>query len=330
MKGFRKSLAILFATALMVAVMAVPAFAETDYPIWSDLAGYYIQNAESSYNTISGNDVNVTLNIHSKKVNNNYLDLHEKVTVSVTSTHAVTVLEVIRQYDDAHNNLVFEKVTSVSGGEPNGYAAITDSDSYFYRIKDTSTNTEYQPSALLAKDGWMVKVNKKFPMQSNSGETPATFNGADIAHMYVVDDDVIDLYFEDANSDGTPVQFARISKARLNDNQSIAFFAEYTTTYFGTQAQGFPWTINQYSPLPYASFALYKDGTSSPVRTGNANADGRVTFTGKFDAGLYRLEILGSWQNNGIAEVSHAQRFLTLTVDANRKVTGITLGGEAQ
>lgn len=310
MKNVRRSLFIAFITALMVAALAVPAFAAVSTKEWwNTTVGYQEQNIQSAYN--SSSDVTVPVLIHSNKVGSNSLDLHYSVTVPVSTTHAVTVAEVIDQLMDDHTNLHFQKVTALSGGEPSEYADISSSDYSFYRIYDTATSTSYAPPSYLAKTGWMVKINKKFVLENGSSLDPYSISGADIGHTYVKSGYVIDLFYDDVSDQGDCAYFTRVSYGEYNTStKKLKVTVDYATDYFGP-ALAYPWYISSYGALYNATVNII-DSTGDVKATGTTNSSGEATISiSSLSAGPYRIDVAPTWKTNGIAGIMHSQAHFT-------------------
>ena len=268
MKSLRNSLAILFAAALMVTIMAVPAFATTE-TYYTDDTAYYTQVDNSTEYNMSGN-VTVTLEIQSKKVNNKvYYDKFDVTLESNDYNGKVTVSDVLVEAMNENTNLHFQNASGVD---------ITNGSASFYQLRVNESNnnyTIYAPTSYTAKNGWMFRINSRFPIHSGTVGTNA--QGEDILHAYVKNGEKISLFMDNPISYSDSAYFMRFKQLTYSST-SVTATVQYSRSYYGS-APNYVWNIQQFYLQNSCPVKLYKTtDLTNPVATGNTSS-GVVTFT---------------------------------------------------
>lgn len=268
MKSLRTSLAILFAAALMVTIMAVPAFATTD-TYYSDDTSYYKQNDNSYSYNLSG-DVTVTLEIQSKKVNGSSYYKKTDVTLSNPGyTRKVTVADVLVEAMSENSELHFE---DASGND------ITSSSSSFFQVRivnSDNTSTIYAPTSYTAKNGWMFRIDSRFPIHSGTVGTDAV--GEDILHAYVKKNQLVSVFMDNPETYSDSVYFTRF-KSLTYSSSSVTALVQYSRAYYGP-SPSYVWHIGSFYNMNSCPVELYKStDMNNPVATGTTSS-GSVTLT---------------------------------------------------
>lgn len=275
MKSLRTSLAILFAAALMVTIMAVPAFATVYYQD-SDVAAYYTQGAESEYSTT--NAVTVTLRIQSRKYSSDYSSSHIdesfQVTIPASATsRAVTVSQVLYKAKTDNSGLYFR---DYSGNN------LTSTSPYCYQIRyGGKTYAPVPDGHTYYWNGWMFMVNGKFPILSGTPATTTsdtetgTAQGRAINTTYVKNGDVITMFYNDSNSYSAAADVLRIKSASydsVSDKFSVYVQAS-RNWYVDTGLTEAVWHIMNYDMIQSATVKIY-NSSGEEVAYGTTDATG--------------------------------------------------------
>ena len=186
MKRIKTSIAIMFATMLMLMIMAVPSFAEMG-------SGYYVVGSPVEYNTTD--QIKVKLSIESREFSNTdstviNTPINSTMDITLTGQSTYTVRDVLRQFNQVNT---FNMEIQNNNGSP-----LAATDTYFYAIK--YGNKTYGPLfyinygyGIAPADGWMFRVNGQYPMLSLTGYNGGP-EGAFIYQTPVKDGDVVSLY----------------------------------------------------------------------------------------------------------------------------------------
>lgn len=290
MKTLKTSLAILFAAALMIAVMAVPAFATTYYT--SGEAAYYPGGSASSYETT--NAVTVTLRVQSRRLNSSYssayIDEEFTVTIPASSTpRAVTVSQILYKAMSDNSGLYFK---DYSGNN------ISSSSAYCYQVKYNG-NT-YAPvadgnQAPSYRNGWMFTINGKYPLDRG---TPAVTTddsesgdawGTAINYAYVNNNDVVTFFYNDANSYSAAADHLRIQSASYDSvADKFSVNVESCRNWYATSNA--IWHIKGYEPVQSATVKIY-NSSNTQVAYGTTDSTGLayLSATETITSGTYRV-----------------------------------------
>lgn len=262
MKNLKTSLIILFSVALMVAVMAVPAFATVYH---TDTEASYVQNdTDSSYYTST--PITVTLDIQSKRTASSspYTSYTKEldITLTPTSSQRFTVADVLI----AANKLTNESISFQDyDGEELDYANDGSLPTYCYKaVLDGNT---YAPTSRYAKNGWMFRINGKFPLDSGTPGVDAY--GEAINTAYVKNNDVITFYMDNPGNTSYLALFSRIKEASYSSNV-LTVTPQVSYNYFDNSLV---WHINDYTLISGATVEVYSSKTStSPLASATTSS----------------------------------------------------------
>lgn len=194
MKSIKTSIAILFAAVLMLLMMAVPSFAEMG-------SGYYEVGSPVQYNTTD--TIKVKLVIESREFSQTDSEvintpINNTMDITLTGSPTYTVLDVLRKYNQTNNDNI--EIQNTSGN------VLTTTDTFISAI--TKIKPDPQPDKAysylffedigngegrMPVDGWMFRVNGKYPMLSLTGFNGGP-EGALIHQVPVANGDVVSLY----------------------------------------------------------------------------------------------------------------------------------------
>ena len=319
MKTIKTSLAILFAAALMIAVMAVPAFATTYYT--SSEPAYYYPGSSSGYETT--NAVAVTLRVQSRRTgtyNTPYIDQEYKVTIPASSTpRAVTVSQVLYKAMTDNTGLCFR---DVSGNN------ITDTTGYCYDVVyNNNTYAPIQDGHQVPWNGWMFTINGKYPLISG---TPATTTsdsengnayGTAINYAYVNDGDIITFFYNDANSYSAAADHLRIQSASYNSaTQKFSVYVETCRNWYVQTTNDIVWHIKGYEPIQSATVKIY-NSSNTQVAYGTTDSTGLayLSATGTISSGTYR--VVTTWKHRYVSHGSYGNYYMIGQTHTEEKLT---------
>ena len=290
MKSLRNGLAILFAAAFMVAIMAVPAFATSgNATYYTGTDGYYVQNDSNS--DVEGKVI-VKVNIHSQLNGTDSVDLHRSVSFGNENTAARTIYvsKVLKTLMDGVSGLKFQKY---------GGTDITATSASFYQVK--YNNVIYAPTSRYAKDGWMFTINKKFPLDSGTPGNDAW--GEAINTAYVKDGDVIDVFWNKADSQTDCAVFDRITSASYSSGVTTVQ-VDKSRNWYGA-APSYTWNIDSFSGLDSATVAIYTS-SGTYLASATTNSSGTATINYTLSAGTYVIGVAETW-NGSYTGIIHTQ-----------------------
>lgn len=322
MKKLRISLAILFAAALMVTIMAVPAFATTYYT--SGEAPYYYIGSEDSYKTTSA--VTVTLYVQSKRTgtyNTPYIDQKYTVTIPASSTpRAVTVSQVLIKAATNNTGLYFKDYynNNITSSSPYCHHVIYGGNTYA-PVPDGHTPPAYW-------NGWSFTINGKYPL--NSG-TPATTlldsedgdaEGTAINYAYVNDGDVINFFFNDINSYSAAADHLRIQSASYNSSTN-KFSVQVETCrswHVETAPDTYVWHIKGYESMGSATVKIY-NSSNTQVAYGTTNSSGlaELSATGTISSGTYK--VVTTWKHRFVSYGGYGSYYMLGQTHTEEKLT---------
>ena len=304
-----RKLLIILTSLVMAVFMAIPAFAAaTSYDIWpSSTAAYQMQNASSAYTSTGA--VTVYLDLHSKKVNSTALDKHYTVVLGNASTgsRTINVSQVLAKAMADHSELKFQNSSGVN---------INANASSFYQI--VYNGSTYAPSSTTAKDGWMIRINKKLVLLSGTPNTSSAY-GAAINNTYVKNGYTIDVYMDNVSSESNASNFPRIQKALYDPSTKklTSVTVDYSKDWFGGTNYSI-WYIDPFTALSGAIVKVY-DSTGDDVATAETGNDGTATLNYTLSAGNYRIQVEPTFKTSGFYTNIHSQ--IHCTVDSEGGIT---------
>ena len=271
MKKLTNTMAILFAAAVMVMIMAVPAFAVTGS------AGYVV-GTPTSYS----NPITVKIIIQSR----HYLNNSDRINIiddvelgeADVSGQTFTVGDVLVAYNESNLDDI---EAQTSDGE-----AIASTQSILYNFSDFSSGVEQAYTPLLygnhgytnriKLDGWRFRVNGRFPLTSWTGDHNLYPEGADTSHTYVKDGDVIYFYTDHPWSESGTLMTNRFVSANTeyeapenqNDNGLLTIKLYSNKDYYSNwNVNTFPWTVGTFSRYYIGTdhYAYVVEADGSPV-----------------------------------------------------------------
>ena len=288
-----KLVSLMFAAALIAAMMAMPAFATVYYQD-TDIAAYYTQDPESTYATT--NAVSVTLRIQSRKntsdYSSNHIDESFSVTIPASATaRAVTVSQVLYKAKQTYSGLYFKDISGTN---------LTSTSPYCYQVKyGGKTYAPVPDGRTYPWNGWMYLVNGKFPLQSG---TPATTTsdteignaeGWAINTTYVKNGDVITMFFNDSNSYSAAADILRIKSASYDSSaEKFSVYVQASRNWYVdaglTEAV---WHITNYAPIQSATVKITNSsGAEVAYGTTDANGLAYLSATDTITSGTYTVK----------------------------------------
>lgn len=290
-----RKISIILTALLLTIIVAAPAFAASgSATYYTGSNGYYVQNDSSS--AVSGT-VTVKVNIHSQLNGTDYIDLHRTVAFGSASTAARTIYvsKVLKTLMSNVSGLEFQKY---------GGSNITATSASFYQVK--YNNVVYAPTSRYAKNGWMFTINKKFPLDSGTPGSDAW--GEAINTAYVKDGDVIDVFWNKADSSSDCAILDRITSASYANGVTTVHI-DKSRNWYGP-ASAYTWYIDPFTSLEGATVALYtSDGTYLASATTDSEGNASINYT--LPAGTYTIGVAKTW-NGSYTGIIHTQEKLTV------------------
>ncbi len=276
-RQMKKGLAIVLAL-VMVFAMTATAFADT-----TDTDAYYYQDDTAQKYTHSGDiTVYVTLDSYRLKASDTegLMERRIPVTLSVPSgqeTATFTVRDALLALQNDSEYSSYQLHFQDSNGNDIGSTS-----TYFYQVAQGSGSDAkvYGPSGILAFDGWMVRINDRFTIDSYD-ESVGGLKGETIATMYLEDQDEVQLYVDNTALEAKSTRFTKLVPTYSNDTLSVD--VKESHNYFGLVSP-YPWTITsyaKYSAMGSFSLNVYdsSDNLVGTISGKNGNASGAVTLT---------------------------------------------------
>lgn len=221
MNNIKRRIMVCVTSALMVLVLAVPSFA-TEGPN----SGFYLQTYTGTSEAIE----DVTVRIISNGALNNFEVEYDNIDLPAktdgTKQRVVDALCAIQ--GDGNTAPQFLTIN----GNP-----ITNSSTYFRSIK--MNNVTYAPPTEYSIQGWMFRINDKFPLIESYGEpdtsssslsTTGDAKGETINTAYIKSKDVITVYY-DIPLSNSAANYTRISNV-TNTSSSITATVQASESWF--------------------------------------------------------------------------------------------------
>lgn len=184
-------------------------------------------------------------------------------------------------------------------------------DTYFYKVKQNGKT--YGPNALSAFDGWMVRINNRFAIDSYM-ESVGGLSGETIKTMYLKNGDDIHLYMDDTTSSKSCVPFIRL--VPLYSNGQLAITVEESHNYFGSTSP-YPWTITDFAAYSGANgetLKVYNSSGTEVTVSGNAISGNTATLdVSSLNAGTYTV-VLDAKRTTGLmssTKLTHTMAYTT-------------------
>lgn len=283
MKKLTNTLAILFAAAIMVMIMAVPAFADTGN-------GYYVVGTPVQYNT--SDTIKVKVVIQSRGYSSSDTSSIGKiVNVSLTGSTTYTVRDVMLKFNTLYAS------TGVKACDNNGndlsssattvQAFLNSTGLYKYLFFADIGNGE----GIIPVDGWMFRVNGQNPLISLNGYNGGP-KGALIHETPVANGDVITFFFN-------------LPFTINNTDFSTKFVAANTTYSSGVLSTQLQYSrdnhynsLGQWETISYSNYApgstvtatLYNSSLSS-LGTFDISSTGSGSLNVTLSSGIYYLYV---------------------------------------
>ena len=250
-----KRLAILIAAVCVLMITAVPTYAANG-------DGWYNQGTPATYT----NPITVKVVLQSRKnlTTSNYINEAYNVTLG-TANMTATSFKVIDALV-ALNSQQSDYELLQSDGD---YIEATDS--VLYNVKKVSTGYIYGPALYDTNgnplDGWMFKVNGKFPTSTN---TDSNAQGLDVSHTYIADGDVIYFFTDYPWKVGNSVKSAYFISADTTYNSNtgnLHIQLMRNRDYYIGSGSSATWTIDDYEEFePSTTYQAYvKDAAGNSV-----------------------------------------------------------------
>lgn len=284
-KTIRK-LAIAFATVCVLMIMAVPSFAAGN-------AGWYNPGTPVTYT----NPITVKVVLQSREsltTPADYINEVYDVTLGTTNMTATSfkVIDALVALNSQQNDYEFLEST---GDE------IEETDSVLYNVKKVSNNHLFGPALYNSDhypiDGWMFKVNGKFPT-STSSSTNA--QGLDVSHTYIQDGDVIyfftDYPWKDSNNVIHSAYFVSAFTEYDSEDHSLDITLKQNRDFYYGPLATATWTIQMYGLYkPTTNYqAEVRDASGTLVGTVNL-VQGQGTLSCNLSSGTnYYVSVMGT------------------------------------
>ena len=288
MNNIKRKIMVCVTSALMVLVLAVPSFA-TEGPN----SGFYLQTDSGTSAAIE----DVTVRIISNGALNNfeveYEDIDLPAKTDGTKQRVVDALCAIQ--GDGSTAPQFLDVN----GNP-----ITSTSTYFRSIK--MNNVTYAPPTELSIQGWMFRINDKFPLIESYGEpntsssgTTGDAKGETINTAYIKSKDVITVYYD------VPLYLSAANYTRIasvtNTSSSITATVQASESWFNGSLYSC-WHILDFDTFNAKVYLYDQNGTE--LDSANTSG-GSVTFSRTVTAGTkYILRVKTSRSFGFITTVS--------------------------
>ena len=271
-----RKLSLLLAAIFVMMIMAVPAFA-TVYHTDSDTAAYYTQDDnDSSYYTSTA--ITVTLDIQSKRNGTASTDTSYSKELDITLTPSSSTRYTVADLLIAANNMTGESIHFQNyDGNDLDYGSSGSLPSYCY--KAVLDGVTYAPTGLYDKNGWMFRINGKFPL--HSGIPGSTAYGEAINTAYVKDGDVVTFYMDNPGDLFKLAYFSRIKEATYSSGVLTVTPQVSYNFYYGNANT---WYIQNFYTSSDITCEVYSSITAttplaSAVTGSNGKANLSVTLT---------------------------------------------------
>ncbi len=252
-----RRLTLSFVTVCLLLIMAVPAFAAGN-------AGWYNPGTPVTYT----NPIKVKVVLQSRKYGNtsDYINAVYDVTLGTNNMAATSfkVIDALVALNDQQND--YELLESTGD-------YIEETDSVLYNVKKVSNNHIFGPALYNSDhypiDGWMFKVNGKFPT-STSSSTNA--EGLDVSHTYIKDGDVIYFFTDYPWKENNVIKSAYFVSAFTsynNDTHKLKITLKQNRDFYNGPLATATWTIQMYNTYePSIDLeAVVKDANNNLVGT---------------------------------------------------------------
>ncbi|ACV62810.1 hypothetical protein Dtox_1974 [Desulfofarcimen acetoxidans DSM 771] len=265
---------------MLVLAMSVPAFAQ-DY--LTSTSASYIQGTAPIY---TDQTINVDLVVESRTISGSYIytTINNVLLTAGETAQSFFVRDVLLAVQDM-GNYTFNG----TDGNP-----IDSGDSYFYSVTDENSIVTYGPTSQYAWDGWVFRINNKFPLESAG-------LGASIATAYVTDGDVINIYHDDASSSTSCADFAKIASITDNDSNTLTVNVKASCQYYGP-APTYTWNLTNFANYQGVTVKAYNE-SGTLVTSGTTDSSGNVDLNvGSFGSHTYKVEVVRTTFGNGLIE----------------------------
>jgi hypothetical protein len=257
MKNTVRNIRIVLIAVIMIMMVTSSAFAAGN-------AGWYNPGTPVTYT----NPIKVKVVLQSRKYANTseYINAVYDVTLGTNNMTATSfkVIDALVALNDQQSDYV---LLESSGDE------IEETDSVLYNVKKVSNNHLYGPTLYTSDhypiDGWMFKVNGKFPT-STSSSTNA--EGLDVSHTYIQDGDVIYFFTDYPWKENNVIKSAYFVSAFTSyndDTHKLKITLKQNRDFYNGPLATATWTIQMYGVYePSIDLeAVVKDASGNLVGT---------------------------------------------------------------
>jgi len=290
MKNIKRKIMVCVASALMILVLAVPAFAEE-----GTNSGYYLQTDSGTSAAIEDVTVRIISNGSSNNFEVEYDNIDLPAKTDGTKQRVVDALCAVQ--GDGNTAPQFLNVND---------NPITSTSTYFRSIK--MNNVTYAPPTELSIQGWMFRINDKFPLIETYGEpntsssifsTTGNAKGETISTAYIKSNDVITVYY-DIPLPGSAADYTRITDVS-NTSSSITASVQSSKSWFN-KIDFSCWHILDFSSFNTTVYLYDEDGVEL---THASTSSGSVTFNRTVTTGeKYTLRVKTARLAGAITTVS--------------------------
>ncbi len=290
MRSIKRKIVVSVVSALMMLLLTVPAFA-TEGPN----SGYYLQTYTGTSAAIEDVTVRIISNGSSNNFEVEYDDIDLPAKTDGSKQRVVDALCAIQGDGDTAPQFL-----NVNG------SPITSTSTYFRSIK--MNNVTYAPPTELSIQGWMFRINDKFPLIEEYGEpntsssilsTTGEAKGETISTAFIKSNDVITVYY-DIPLPGSAADYTRITNVS-NTSSSITANVQSSKSWFN-KIDLSCWHILDFTTFNTTVYLYDEDGEEL---THASTSSGSVTFNRTVVAGeKYTLRVKTARLAGAITTVS--------------------------
>ncbi len=299
MKATRKLMALVLALVLVFSLGATAFAAAGDY-LWTNggrkLDDTDITAANSSTYVVGdtyATSATVTLiveagdclDVSSYEVIPNSGFRKEIVNINVTDTNV---------NDGINGVTVSDLLDTVNGSYGLTFNNVTDpTEAHVYFLESITTNGHTWSAGNMGLDGWVFRVNDKYPVQRTSDNLG--FEGTLLNQTPIHDGDVIHLFFDmpaelEPGGESLAANYIRGVLSTKTDSAMTIQLQGQKTWIDQSDYSNMLMCVYSYENAGAGITATLYDAAGTQVATATSAADGTVTFTGNFAAGTYVVQ----------------------------------------
>lgn len=263
--------------AILFLAMSVTGLAKSGDNESADASTYTV----GSYTYTTGENFNVKLIVEGNSI------YTEQTVALAASSSAYTVRDVLLAAQTNDSKLSFNAY---------GGSAIGATDTYFASV--TYDGTTESPSG--SWDGWVFRVNDKFPLE-NAGW------GTTIATTYVAAGDEIHCYMDDTEYAHENTYYTKVSSVNYEE-ETLTVNVKASYQYYGS-APDYAWTITNFASYSGVQVQIYNGDTLVDSATTDSAGDAKFEDLSLISNTTYTVKVLSATASGKLVSTSASYDF---------------------